>query len=1502
MTLQEEAGDSALPGTAPLQPYLCCVPEDLRQEREYLRTQVFPHLDSLCRARGTCFKPVDLRWSRETSTEEERGLSSQQLKISLDHIGHAPFFLCMLGHRYGQCRAEGSPPLPPTEEGCESLPPLERNLYTASRGGYPWVLEAHSQACSFMELEITQALLSHAPGTSFFYFRDYSFREEEEEDGEQRALLLSVWSSQSEYERRKMRELKGRIVDGCLPVRFFRSLSELGHLVSTDWTRIIDQLFPLDTHHRDLGEQGLFEHWGHESIVEALCRRFVPWAQAEQVLESLDAFALSATCVSEPRPTAPLPNPPEPGPTAPLPNPPEPRGHSERGNSESHNSILLLCGARGCGKSSLAAWWLRQFRKKNPGIPVVPHFPGFCSSSADARSLLRRSSALLRRAHHGARAQWSERWEERVELGPLPPAVEAFSAATALGPCVLVLDGLDQLTATLGLSAQQVKELRWLPDAFPSQCKLIVTTASTDLSYKSLTCRKDVQVLNCPSQSDPAIRRSVLLRHLGLPCMKVPEPVLQSIVGRKPALPPASLAVLGSELRTCCVARDEEEEEELFERYLETESLPELWALVIRRWIRDYSWASETRTRNRRTKPPLEPATPQTGGWVWDVLCLLHLSRAGLSREEVLHSLRRLGYRRVRRVLPQHWALFCSAAAPWIRERPDGQLTFTHQSLGQAVELLLLKAGGSSRKAYRRVLLEGFQSRDRPVGSRARVLEEVAWSLEQSKAWGELHSYLTDPGTIEFLSRSPAHFQLKTDVVRCWTRLAQVGYDPPTSLQRPLVLGQRCPTQDPTVTGVAGSGTEESVSSRTFITEVEGDRGEFGILQEPEVKGRLMAFSADVLLCLGKVLEAEQTLLQTEAILIQADGPESGAAVTATLLHVQHSLADLCMLMHQLHRAENYTRRALESAQRLINAHPQEAGDAHDALPQEAGDAHDAHPQEAGDAHLPNPQEAGKAHPQEAGDARLPNPQEAGDAHPQEAGDAQRTRGLLLCKLCQLLLMIGCADEVPGILKEIRAVNHAGTHPCAEATVKLLQGLNELVQGNAAAAERCFRAALATRRRWYGPDHQLVAEVEEHLADVLAGNGWETEVCRGEAVELYRHVIQVKGQEAGLYPPTSPLAWPTGCSLAVTLVKQGELLLGDCSPVERREALGLLERALDLRVRLLSPDHQLTRETAEVLRSEVSGSGRPRSRLSPERRLTAKRSSSRSPGNRKEKDQSCVLVDTPSPILNWNQNRNRWSQRPWTACHTSVFGPQSSIRDLDPAARVGSPDRVLHKSAWFHLPGQYPIKHPERQIRPKTITHPERQIRPKTITHPERQIRPKTITHPERQIHPKTITHPERQIRPKTITHKERKTPPNTITHPERQIHPNTITHPERQIHPNTITHPERQIHPNTITHPERQIHPNTITHPERQIHPKTITHPDRQIHPNTITHPERQIHPNTITHPERQIHPNTITHPETQIHPNTITHPERQTDMALHIQTGGQIGTCKLDRSSDAQ
>lgn len=45
------------------------------------------------------------------------------------------------------------------------------------------------------------------------------------------------------------------------------------------------------------------------------------------------------------------------------------------------------------------------------------------------------------------------------------------------------------------------------------------------------------------------------------------------------------------------------------------------------------------------------------------------------------------------------------------------------------------------------------------------------------------------PSTVEFLSRSPAQTQLKTDMARYWTLLTQVGYDPFTSYQSLLAHG-----------------------------------------------------------------------------------------------------------------------------------------------------------------------------------------------------------------------------------------------------------------------------------------------------------------------------------------------------------------------------------------------------------------------------------------------------------------------------------------------------------------------------------------------------------------------------------------------------------------------------------------------------------------------------------------------------------------------------------------
>lgn len=107
-----------------------------------------------------------------------------------------------------------------------------------------------------MELEITQACRSPRP-RCLFYFRDYSFQErphvekegtgtggDEEDCRGRRAELLGILTSVPAQEREKVRRLKMGIAEACWPVRFFRSVEELGELVKRDWEAVIEELYP----------------------------------------------------------------------------------------------------------------------------------------------------------------------------------------------------------------------------------------------------------------------------------------------------------------------------------------------------------------------------------------------------------------------------------------------------------------------------------------------------------------------------------------------------------------------------------------------------------------------------------------------------------------------------------------------------------------------------------------------------------------------------------------------------------------------------------------------------------------------------------------------------------------------------------------------------------------------------------------------------------------------------------------------------------------------------------------------------------------------------------------------------------------------------------------------------------------------------------------------------------------------------------------------------------
>src|SRR5687767_3245954 len=70
---------------------------DLQPEREQLIKKVFPRIRALCRERGVEFTEIDLRWG--ITQEESR--SGKTIRICLEEIDRCPYFIGILGSRYG---------------------------------------------------------------------------------------------------------------------------------------------------------------------------------------------------------------------------------------------------------------------------------------------------------------------------------------------------------------------------------------------------------------------------------------------------------------------------------------------------------------------------------------------------------------------------------------------------------------------------------------------------------------------------------------------------------------------------------------------------------------------------------------------------------------------------------------------------------------------------------------------------------------------------------------------------------------------------------------------------------------------------------------------------------------------------------------------------------------------------------------------------------------------------------------------------------------------------------------------------------------------------------------------------------------------------------------------------------------------------------------------------------------------------------------------------------
>lgn len=120
-------------GRKPIRPFVCGTFKDFHAERDYLNEKIFPKLDTLCMQRGASFLPVDLRWN----SKQGQSTSEQILRVCLDNVERcAPYFICMLGDRYGVHR-----PAESEEKDEETAIWMEKNFEAAAVCGYEWLQE-----------------------------------------------------------------------------------------------------------------------------------------------------------------------------------------------------------------------------------------------------------------------------------------------------------------------------------------------------------------------------------------------------------------------------------------------------------------------------------------------------------------------------------------------------------------------------------------------------------------------------------------------------------------------------------------------------------------------------------------------------------------------------------------------------------------------------------------------------------------------------------------------------------------------------------------------------------------------------------------------------------------------------------------------------------------------------------------------------------------------------------------------------------------------------------------------------------------------------------------------------------------------------------------------------------------------------------------------------------------------------------------------------------------
>jgi WD40 repeat protein len=762
---------------------------DMHAERDYLNRFVFPELRNRCHLRGTEFVGVDLRWGITPEEARKRGT----LKTCLEEMERCkPFFVCLMGERYGWTPAPEEVPQPIFEAVLRSgsLTPQEEallnNFYSIDTTVIPpayrlgikdqeiialvnealvrlWELHDESQTLkagySITAREIQKAIFDkqHCMARAFFYLRSQSgngindhphfpasfipsFLETEERNRSKLALLKErIREKSGEVVVREYKaEYAGIQLDPTLLPPDLSSEDRFalqnGFVRPEEWLGLSNEL------RAALLESGTVALNGMEGVGAQLLDDL--WAGIEAEIEAIRGLRTAR----------------EAG--------PQPLGHHERfilnhtrifvGRAElmkrmlqyaqgsEGNSPFVVTGAAGVGKSALLSKFTEGCRSQLSASVVLPYFVGSAPGSEQLAALLRWLCESLRDAG-GFDVELPSDADELRRLFP-----SLLREAAKQKRVLIILDALNQLDP-----AAHSHELLWFPFTVPPGVRVVVSTQQGECLDR-LTARVApdhiVEVPELPTDD----RRRLIKETLSLRGKRLSDEHIDELLDlrlRPDAGLPLYLLVALEELS-------------LFGSY---EALGRRISLL----------APELTELFQQVLARLEQAYDEE--LVRPVLRWIAISRSGLSEPEVINLLR--AYKP--HIQMAHWLRLYRSVQFYLRPMEEegtsktngGQIAFFYEQFGLAVferYFHMRSFSADPTEGYRHAHSEladyfisvGHDHGDAGVwlSKQPRALSEVPYHLTQSGRWRELEETLTDLSFLEAKAEADMAFELAANL------------------------------------------------------------------------------------------------------------------------------------------------------------------------------------------------------------------------------------------------------------------------------------------------------------------------------------------------------------------------------------------------------------------------------------------------------------------------------------------------------------------------------------------------------------------------------------------------------------------------------------------------------------------------------------------------------------------------------------------------------------------